>query len=66
MFHTIDGHHQSLELPNSEAFLNNDMTDSEDHWNRDSDIDFSKLEPLNPNGYMYVSNILKVILYQQG
>lgn len=53
MFHTIDGNHQSLEVPNSEALLNNDMTDGKDQWNRASDIDFSKLEPLNPNGYMY-------------
>ena len=53
MFDIVDGHHQSLPLGSgSSAFFNRGTSEVEGQLNRDEKIDFSKLEPLNPDGYM--------------
>ena len=53
MFDIVDGHHQSLPLGSDlSAFFNSDTSEGKDQLDRDEKIDFSKLEPLNPDGYM--------------
>lgn len=52
MFHVVNGQHQILQYPAAESLLADAMTDSEDQRDRISEADFSKLDPLNPNGYM--------------
>ena len=54
MFHIVDGHHQALQMPASKTLWTDDANDGKSPSQRDEKIDFSKMEPLNPNGYMYV------------
>lgn len=54
MFHIVDGRHQTLQMPASKGL----QTFEADNWKspseRDEKIDFAQMEPLNPNGYMYI------------
>ena len=52
MFHVIDGHHLDLRVPVSESLLAENTTFGLRQLVRVSNVDFSKLEPLNANGYM--------------
>ena len=63
MFHIVDGHHQALQMPASKALWTDDANDGKSPSQRDEKIDFSKMEPLNPNGYMYI--FLLTILTKQ-
>jgi hypothetical protein len=51
MFHVVEGKHQIVVIPQSRSLSNNDEL-FEDSHSKGTKIDFSKLEPLNPNGYM--------------
>jgi len=54
MFHVVEGQLQPLKTPSSSHLVIEDTINDVDVSNRISAVDFAKLEPLNPNGYMLV------------
>ena len=54
MFHFVDGKNRIVQVPQLSSFLidDGDDDDGKDKQQNNSKVDFSKLDPLNPNGYM--------------
>ena len=58
MFHAVDGKNLIVRVPQSSSFLvdddddDDDDDDGKDQQENNTTVDFSKLDPLNPNGYM--------------
>jgi hypothetical protein len=54
MFHALEGQVQPVKTSSSSHLVVEDTINDDDVSNRISAVDFAKLEPLNPNGYMLV------------